>query len=231
MMVLTVLVSGCASTSTRAPGELKLLYAQDFSDPAAVNDFAFTDPKVWKIGQTDDGQAYLQQSEKSDYKYPHRSPFNIGLIDNHRFGSFVMEAEVQQTSREYGHRDVCLFFSFVDPSHFYYNHIASVADDHANNVFIVNDAPRTKIAVKTTTGYDWAARDWHKVRIVRDIDAGYYAVYLNDSEEPEMVATDLDMTWGHIGFGTFDDSMRVRNIKIWGEESRAGVAAFFKKKK
>jgi hypothetical protein len=230
-MVVGLFVTGCASGS-RDAGEFKLLYSQDFSDPAEVKkDFAFTDPNAWRLGQSDDGQAHLEQHTKSKYKYPHRSPFNIGLIDGYRFGTFIMEAEVQQTSREYGHRDVCLFFSFNDPSHFYYNHIATKADDHANNVFIVDDAPRTKIAVKTTPGYDWSTRDWHKVRIVRDIDSGYYAVYMNDSEEAEMIATDLEMGWGHIGFGTFDDSMRVRNIKVWGVESRAGHALFFEKMK
>ena len=35
------------------------------------------------------------------------------------------------------------------------------ADDHAHNVFIVNGAPRTKIAKRTTSGVDWGKVVFH----------------------------------------------------------------------
>lgn len=43
-------------------------------------------------------------------------------------------------------RDACLVFGYQDPSHFYYVHLGKQADDHANQVFIVNDAAQLKIS-------------------------------------------------------------------------------------
>ena len=50
---------------------------------------------------------------------------------------------------------MCVFFGYQDDSHLYYVHLGKKTDDHANQVFIVNEAPRTKISTKTTDGIPW----------------------------------------------------------------------------
>ena len=134
-----------------------------------------------------------------------------------------------QTGREYGHRDMCLFFGFQEPSKFYYAHIATAADDHAHNVFIVKDAPRTKIAKETTKGVNWGLEVWHKVRLERKASDGSIKVYFDDLTKPIMVAEDKTFASGYIGFGSFDDTGKVDNIKIWGPVVETKKTGFFAK--
>ena len=120
-------------------------------------------------------------------------PLNIALVDRQQFGSFVVDLRVRQTGREYGHRDLCFFFGFQDPAHFYYAHIASQTDDHAHNIFLVNGEARVKISTKTTAGHGWGERDWHQVRIRRDLESGSIQVFVNDMSKPIMSAPRQDV--------------------------------------
>ena len=129
------------------PDNYQLLYEEDFEGDATLKDFEITDIEAWRIGNGKKGQA-LELYKSSGYNPPVRSPLNIAFIKNKKFGSFILEAELQQTGKEYGHRDLCLFFGLKDPSNFYYTHIASNADPNAHNIFLVNDVPRTNIASK-----------------------------------------------------------------------------------
>ena len=130
------------TASPPPPAGYGLVFAEDFSDPTSIDRFAFASPTHWERVQVGDRWA-LEHSHAgaAGYSPPHRSPHNIALIATHRFKNFVLDCELQQTGRAYGHRDACLFFNFVDPAHFYYTHIATKADPHAHQIFLVNDAP------------------------------------------------------------------------------------------
>lgn len=207
-----------ADQPSGVPADYKLLYSQDFSNPSAIKEFAFPDPAAWRL-ETVNGQSVLEQFQKAKYNPPHRSPGNFCLIADKQFGDFVMDVECQQTSKEYGHRDMVFVFGYQEPAKYYYSHIATKADDHANNIFIVNDKPRTKISTVTNAGNDWGAKDvWKKVRIVRDTKSGVVKVYFDDLTKPVMEAKDTTFGVGHVGFGTFDDTCRVRSVKVWSDK-------------
>ena len=110
------------------------------------------DEKQWQVKKTDKGQVYSQFEKKSTYKPPHRSPTNVALLKDVAFGEMELTARVQSTHPDYGHRDAVIVFGYQDPAHFYYVHLGKQADDHANQIFIVNDAPRIKISITSTTG-------------------------------------------------------------------------------
>ncbi len=211
------------------PTGYRLLYSQDFEKEAAVADFEFTDPAKWRLAEKN-GSHVLEFVGTGKYKPKVRSPNIIALLSDQVFGDFVLEADLLQTGREYGHRDMCLFFGFTDPSKFYYVHVASKADDHAHNIFIVNDAPRTNIATKTTEGIKWGDDQWHKVRLVRKIADGTVEVFFDDMTQPLMIAEDRTFGLGYIGFGSFDDAGMIDNIKIWGPEVSTKQSGFFEKK-
>lgn len=209
------------------PSDYELLYEQDFEDDVTLNDFEITDANAWKIGEGKEGKA-MELYGKSQYNPPVRSPLNIAFIKGKRFGDFILEADLQQTGKEYGHRDLCLFFGLKDPSNFYYIHMASNADPNAHNIFLVNDAPRTNIATRTTEGIDWGAtEDWHKVRLERNIESGIIRVFVNDMTTPVMEAEDKHFDFGYIGFGSFDDTGKIDNIKIWGPSLARKKEGFF----
>jgi hypothetical protein len=194
------------------PFQKALVYEQDFKQ-GTHTDFAFTDESAWRVH---DGS--LELFAQSAYTPPYRSPFNIALLRTKKVGSFTLEADVMQTGREYGHRDMCIFFGFQNTSQFYYIHIASIPDEAAHNVFIVNNAPRTNFAHEVSDGIDWEG-GWHKIRLERNIDTGLIRLYFDDMTVPIMEARNTRFREGYIGFGSFDDTGKVDNIKLWANTS------------
>ncbi|MFN4259710.1 MAG: hypothetical protein ACK4RK_10455 [Gemmataceae bacterium] len=203
---------GASADDKTTSGTLPLLISEDFEKGAAR--WEPTDPKAWKIVATDQGNVF-SQFQQSQYKPPHRSPYNIALLKDVIVGDFVLEAKVQSTGRDNPHRDMCLFFGYQDPAHFYYVHLGKKTDDRANQIFIVNAADRTKISTKTTPGTNWT-EGWHRVKITRNVQDGAMAIYFDDMKEPAMTATDKTFTWGRVGIGSFDDSGNWDDIKLYG---------------
>ena len=217
-LILTVFVAAQGLTwaaDDHLPKGYKLLYEQAFEVPDSLKSFQMTDPAAWKYSREENGGS-LELATQSNYKPEVRSPVNIALIKEKVFGDFILEGDFIQTGKEYGHRDMCLFFGFQKPTQFYYVHIATKADPNAHNVFIVNDKPRTNIAKTTTAGVNWGLNIWHKVRIERKLADGSIKVYFDDMTIPIMVAEDKNLGEGFIGFGSFDDTGKVDNIRIWG---------------
>jgi hypothetical protein len=135
-----------------APKKLPLLFEDNFTRGA--DRWEPTDPAGWKVidAKTFRGKVFSQFKKTSPYKPPHRSPYHIALVKDHSVGDFVLEAKCQSTVKDYPHRDLCLFFGYQDPAHFYYAHLGKKTDNHANQIFIVNKADRKKISTKTTDG-------------------------------------------------------------------------------
>ncbi len=208
-----------------------LVFQEDFADSSSIDRFVFSAPQHWQRIKVGDRWVLEHTHAGSDYEPPYRSPHNIALIAGQQFGSFVLDYEAQQTGREYGHRDACVFFNFVDPSHYYYTHIATKSDPHAHQIFTVNDAPRTKITTEGTDGFDWGPEDsWHHVRVVRDVKSGIIQVYVDQMDNPIMRAQDTTHSMGYVGFGSFDDSGRVTNIRLYSDDVKQQAAPFFHSK-
>lgn len=208
------------------PADYKLAYQQDFASADALKDFHFSDAMAWKWSEGE-GKEALELHKQSAYKPAVRSPFNIALLAGKQFGDFIVEAQCQQTGKEYGHRDMVFVFGFQDPSKFYYVHIATKADDHANQVFIVNDQPRLKISKTSNDGNQWGLGVWRKVRIERKASDGTVKVYFDDMSKPIMTAEDKTFGAGWIGFGSFDDTGKVANIRVWAKDATDKAAPAF----
>jgi hypothetical protein len=229
IVAATTMFASAAENPQGIPADYKLLYSQDLSKPDASKDFQFTDADAWKLGKTDDGKPFLEQHKQSSYKPTHRSPFNFALVGNKKFGDCIIEFECMQTSKEYPHRDMIFVLGYQGPSQFYYVHISSAADDNANNVFIVKDAPRKNIAKETNKGNDWGTNAWKKVRIERKVADGTIRVFFDDMKKPIMVAEDRSFGAGWIGAGTFDDTCRIGKIQVWGTSAEDKMAPAFAK--
>jgi len=229
-LLAALVLSGCAAAigGRRAdaddpspppdlPAGWRLLLHEDFSAPAVPGRLVATDPTAWRLA-TVRGAPCLEQFKGSAYQPPHRSPLNRVFLGDVRFGDFVLEASLEQTSKDYGHRDMCLFFGFQDPAHFYYVHIATKSDPHAHQIFIVDDAPRKAISTSTTSGAEWGRDEWKRVRLERRLQEGTIRVWFDGAAEPIMTATDKRLGTGWIGLGSFDDTGRVASVSLWGPE-------------
>ena len=207
---LILLIAACWTCSGGAllaaePGErlkaLPVVLEEHFD--AGADRWQPTDAQAWKIVDSRQGKAY-RLFRPSEYQPPHRSPLNFSLLRDLVVGDLVLEADVLSTVKDYGHRDMCLIFGYQDPAHFYYVHFGKQTDDHANQIFIVNDAAREKISTKTTPGTAWDD-NWHHVKLARDVQSGAIAVYFDDMQSPVMTAADKTFAWGQVGLGSFDD--------------------------
>jgi len=193
---------------------LKLVFDSNIQIP----EWEFTDSLAWKTASDTEGEDILVLKGASEYQPKVRSPLNIAWLKNLEVTDFVLEVEAKSTSREYGHRDLCFFFGRQSESEFYYVHIATKADPHANSIFLVNNEPRISIADKRTGGTRWTDGKFHKIRIERNTAEGRILVYFDDMEEPIMEAVDRTFASGQVGLGSFDDVGEFRNLKIFARK-------------
>jgi hypothetical protein len=199
--------------------ELPILLQEDFE--RGMERWQTTDPDdaepVWTIIEVGKpGNHALRVTGTSKYEPPYRSPYSIALLKNVVVGDFELSARVQETHVDAGpHRDLCIFWGYQDPSHFYYVHLGAQADPHACQIFIVNDAPRTMITVDQAKGTPWT-EGWHTVKVIRRVEDGTINVYFDDMEKPFMTAKDKTFTWGQVGVGTFDDHGNFDDITLRG---------------
>jgi len=209
-----VLVSGNAGAEDAGDLKYPLIIKETFDNGA--KHWSPTDANAWKVDKVDGKTVYNQFKRRSKYNPPHRSPYNIALLNDVNVSSFVLDAKVKSTIADYGHRDVCMFFNYKDPAHFYYVHFGKKADPHANQIFIVNESARKMISTKTTKGTPWDD-EWHHLRVVRNAKTGDIKVYFDDMKKPVMLANDKHFTSGKIGIGSFDDTA------VWDEVTVHGV--------
>src|SRR5262245_10701055 len=212
LVLILAVISGGLALGTGDEKDLPLVFQDSFASGASA--WQPTDPAAWKLIDTGAGKAF-SQFKQSTYKPPHRSPFNFALVKDLIVGDCVFEARVPSTARDYPHRDVCLIFGHRDPAHFYYVHFGQKTDDHANQIFIVNGADRTKISTKTTDGTKWND-DWHRVRVARTVATGEIQVYFDDMKLPCMTATDKTFPSGRVGVGSFDDTADWTDVTVRG---------------
>lgn len=225
LVVITMLsIGGCGGALSRPIG-YKLVYSQNFDDPKAIGDFEFSDYPAFSLGQQADLGFSLQVSGKSSYKPPVRSPRVIALLSDRIFGDFTLQADIMQTGKEYGHRDMCIFFDITDASHFYYAHIASTPDKVSHTIHIVDGKDRTSIATYRSDGVEWGDGIWHRVKLVRKMD-GPIKVYFDGILI--MKAEDTTLGAGYIGFGSFDDEGKIDNIKIYANKMLKKKSLIFK---
>lgn len=213
------LISGMQSPARAAETQLPLLLDEKFEH--GMDRWQTTDPKgqdpVWKIIEVGPpGNHALRCTGISKYQPKYRSPFSIALLKDTQVTDFVLTARVQETHVDAGpHRDLCIFWGYQDPDHFYYVHMGAKPDPHACQIFIVNGAPRTMITVDQAQGTPWT-EGWHNVKVVRRVDDGAMDVYFDDMQKPYMTAKDKTFTWGQVGLGTFDDHGNFDDVTLRG---------------
>lgn len=208
------------------PAEMLGLPRQFFADfeSADVTPLEFTDADAWAVKGQGENHVLALTVRRSDFEPPVRSPYNRALVKNVSLSDTVIDVDVQSTITDYNHRDLCLFFNYQDPSHFYYVHLGKKADPHANQIFVVNGAPRLAISKTTTDGTPWTD-EWHHARVVRRAESGAIEVYFDDMTAPAMTAVDKTFTSGRVGVGSFDDAGAFDNLAVYGTPVPAADAS------
>ncbi|MFA9432404.1 PQQ-dependent sugar dehydrogenase [Egicoccus sp. AB-alg2] len=152
-----------------------------------------------------------------------RRPFEYALVDaGPTYRSVVIDAEVRLDTPVSGRgEDVVLVVAHQADTRFYYVHLADVTNGTHNGIFAVVDAHRRRID-QHWDGQSGIApaltdNDWHRIRVVHCSPTGRLEVYLDDMLRPAMTANDTRLDGGRVGFGSFDNTGRIRNLRVNGE--------------
>jgi hypothetical protein len=227
---LALIVGWALSAALASSAELPVVYKDDFEqgmdhwvplgESHVEPPFAVLEVKGPSGGMT----KVLRALGTSKYEPPFRSPPNVALLKDIVVGDLEITAKVQSTNVNAGpHRDMCIVWGYQDPSHFYYVHFGAAADPNACQIFIVNDAARTPITVKTAKGTPWT-EGWHEVKVKRNAADGAIEVFFDDMDEPFMTAKDTNFTWGRVGLGTFDDNGNWDEFVLRGEKVKPAAS-------
>lgn len=156
-----------------------------------------------------------------------RRPFEYAIVSKGPdLGTLIYDAEVRiDEAVEVSNRDVILVWNYQSPTRFYYAHLSSDNTIYPHNgIFVVNDADRLRIDDQWngSVGAPPAIpdADWHDVRLAYHAGSGRIEVYVDGAEEPLITATDTTFSGGRVGFGSFDNFGRVRDVVVAGTRSR-----------
>ena len=219
-------LSACDSPPVRVKeslsSESRLLLHEDFTTGGSMDRFTFSDEEAWCYGLDEEPSAgeeyplrtFMVLHKKSRFEPPHRSPLSYALVKDLTLTDFRLQYEVAQTGRAYAHRDLCFFFGYVDAAHYYYVHLATQPDANAHNIFLVDGAARRPLCPVPAAGIDWGEPgQWHTVRLTREGADGHIQVFFDDILTHE--TRDATFPTGRIGFGSFDDTGRIRELLVW----------------
>ncbi|WP_433868829.1 hypothetical protein [Saccharopolyspora sp. CA-218241] len=183
---------------------------------ADERDWAPLTPEKWEFR---DGEVVLV--ERGDPPEGPRRPFEYAVVQRGpALGTLRYTAEVridEPVARD--DRDVVLLLNYRSPTRFSYVHLSQDNTIYPHNgVFVVDDADRERIDDQWdgTSGAPPAIddTDWHRVRVDQHVPSGRIAVHVDG--RLLMTATDHRLRGGRIGFGSFDNHGRVREVTAVG---------------
>jgi hypothetical protein len=153
-----------------------------------------------------------------------RRPFEYAVLTKGpAFGSVQIDGRVRiDTPVTINNRDVIVVFGHRSDTEFYYAHLSQDNTIYPHNgIFVVNNADRVRIEDQWI-GHLGAPpaitdTDYHRVRVRHCAGTGEIAVYMDGSKFPLMTAVDRTFGSGRVGFGSFDNAGRLRNLEVEGE--------------
>ncbi|KID29405.1 hypothetical protein HQ32_03280 [Prauserella sp. Am3] len=190
---------------------------------ATERDWSPLSPEKWEFSGGE-----VIQVERGDEPEGPRRPFEYAIVDKGpELESLRYTASVRiDEPVERDDRDVILVFNYRSPTQYYYVHLSQDNTIYAHNgIFKVDDADRERLDDQ----WDGEAGappaiddlDWHDVRLDYHAPSGRIAVYV-DGGRPLMTATDATFSGGRIGFGSFDNYGRIKDVTAIGTRARTG---------
>ena len=213
-----VALTACSSDSSKVDvNGTKYSYSliDDFSDKNFLSKWETNDNNDWAIIE-EEGKGELVLLKEGEVGKI-RKPAAYAIIKNLDITNFQFTVDVKsEVDTTIDGRDLILFWNYQDSLHFYYAHISNHLHKYHNIIGIVDGKER--LPISNTMGHQENARltdfDWHKVRVIRDIQTGSIKVYVDDMLKPIHSIIDSTLISGSIGVGSFDDYGKFRNLEL-----------------
>jgi hypothetical protein len=194
--ILSVLVASIEAW----PATSKINFHDDFSS-GKLDAWQFPFPEDWVI-EEEGALHFLHMLRPRDPLVPRR-PQQFARVKAVNVGSFTAEARV----RRLGH-SVMIVFNYTDTLHFYYTHLSVDPGTKVavhNGIFIVDGGPRRRIA-GTEAAPALPDTNWHKIRVVREVNSGSIRVFVDNDSQPRFSVVDNTFKCGQVGLGSFDET-------------------------
>jgi hypothetical protein len=196
------------ATIEAGPTPEKVHFQDNFSS-GKLDAWQFPFPEDWVVKE-EGGLHYLHMLRSRDPLVPRR-PQQFALLKGISVGSFTLETRVRREGRS-----MLIVFDYVDTLHFYYTHLSAdpgAKVDVHNGIFMVDGAPRRRIAGKEAVPA-LPDKNWHKVRVQRDVGSGSIKVFVDDEPQPRFSVLDNTSKCGQVGLGSFDETGDFADVKL-----------------
>ncbi|MFE6997509.1 PQQ-dependent sugar dehydrogenase [Microbacterium sp. NPDC057659] len=195
---------------------------EPITDVMSADDWTPRTPAKWEFP----GDEVVLKEPGTDPGDGIRRPFEYAVLDEGpELGSFDLSAQVRIDEKaSVNNRDVILVFGWKSDKEYYYAHLSKDNTIYPHNgIFKVNNADRERIDDQWDgkVGAPPAITDeqWHDVRLVRCADSGDIAVYVDGIDRPLLTANDKTFSEGRVGFGSFDNFGRIRDLTVIPERT------------
>ena len=159
-------LAGCGSPERAVV--LKPAFTDDF-ETGSAEAWMPNDPAHWRVAE--DGGSKVYELRAPGTQGAIRAPTSISVLPGHDVGGFEFTGRLRcDTDPAVPERDMCVFFHYQDPTHFYYIHFAGTSDEVHNIVGLVNGADRVKINAEPAGGsvFRLTDRGWQPAAEVPD---------------------------------------------------------------
>jgi len=215
---ISLLTAGCLVTVIGAfsgpPRVLRSVSIREDFQKADLSAWNFPNGDDWQVSD-EGGNRFLHMLRNRPPGVPRR-PLQFARLKGVNVGSFKLGARVRREGKS-----MIVVFNYVDTLHFYYTHLSadrSTEQPVHNGIFIVNGEPRKRIA-GTEAAPALPDREWHEVRVVRNLGAGSIEVFVDGGSDPLFSAVDTAFTCGQIGFGSFDEAGDFDDINLQSDDA------------
>ena len=218
LTALALLVfSGPSFTGSVTAGaqDLPLLVRSDFESGTAVG-WRPNIPANWRVVETEGGRAYELVTAGAPGRI--RAPTSWSLLEGFDLTSFELGGRFKSAADPANMLgDLCVFFHFQDPEHFFYIHFAGASDEAHNIIGLVNGADRVKVNREAAGGSTARIKDrgWHTFKVSCDA-AGEVKAYVDDLSSPVLTVRDTTLGHGLVGVGSFDDTGFFDDLELRG---------------
>jgi hypothetical protein len=215
--ILFVILCCCVTFALQNTSKLPLLAGFDFGDGTASG-WKPNQPEHWRVTEHDGSLVYELVVPGAPGQV--RAPSSYSLLAGYDVTSFVFTGRLQcKADTSNPQRDMCVFFHFQDPTHFYYVHFSARSDGFHNIIGLVNGADRIKINLEPAGKSTFRLTDtkWHDFKVTYEAATGKIQAYLDDMGTPILTAVDKTLGHGLVGVGSFDDTGYFDDIKLRGD--------------
>jgi hypothetical protein len=209
-----LIASACCGLALLANPVLHSLQFRDDFESGSLAAWEFPYAEDWVV-QSEGANRFLHMLRRREPGVPRR-PLQFARLKSVNVGSFTLESRV----RRHG-TSMIIVFNYVDTLHFYYAHISSDRGTEQpvhNGLFIVNGEPRKRIE-----GLEAAPalpdRDWHTVRIQRNVLSGSIEAFVDGEREPRFSVVDRTFDCGQVGMGSFDETGDFDDVRLTSDDA------------